>query len=104
MVGMGFMIRLILILVFISGCGNLPIAYLQNFSSVNDVIFGFPEYEITNEIYDSYENSFMKIRFGRGPHAILILAYINDDIYEYESVGIPFFSSFGKEILSQLNK
>ena len=29
---------------------------------------------------------------------------INDDIYEYESVGIPFFSSFGKEILSQLNK
>ena len=29
---------------------------------------------------------------------------VNDDIYEYESVGIPFFSSFGKEILSQLNK
>ena len=83
MVGMVFMIRLILILVLISGCGNLPIAYLQNFSSVNDVIFGFPEYEITNEIYDSYENSFMKIRFGRGPHAILILAYINDDIYEW---------------------
>ena len=25
-------------------------------------------------------------------------------MYEYESVGIPFFSSLGKEILSQLNK
>ena len=29
---------------------------------------------------------------------------LNDDVYEYESVGIPFFSSLGKEILSQLNK
>ena len=27
---------------------------------------------------------------------------INDDIYEYESVGIPFFASFAKEILSNL--
>ena len=25
----------------------------------------------------------MKIRFGKGPHAILILAYINNDIYEW---------------------
>ena len=29
---------------------------------------------------------------------------LNDDVYEYESVGIPFFSSLGKEILSKLNK
>ena len=64
MAGMAFMIRLILILILLTGCGNLPIAYIQNFSSVNNVIFGFPEYEITNEIYDSYESSFMKIRFG----------------------------------------
>ena len=27
---------------------------------------------------------------------------INDDVYEYESVGIPFFASFAKEILSNL--
>jgi hypothetical protein len=83
MVGMDFMIRLILILLFLSGCGNLPIAYIQNFSSVNNVIFGYPDYEITNEIYDDYEDSFMKIRFGRGPHAILILAYIRDGVYEW---------------------
>ena len=25
---------------------------------------------------------------------------INDDIYEYETIGIPFFASLGKEILS----
>jgi len=77
------MIRIFLILISITGCGNLPIAYVQNFSEVNNVIFGFPDYEITNEIYENYDNSFMKIRFGRGPHAILILAYINDDVYEW---------------------
>ena len=80
---MGFMIRIFLILISITGCGNLPIAYVQNFSEVNNVIFGFPDYEITDEIYENYDNSFMKIRFGRGPHAILILAYINDDVYEW---------------------
>jgi len=80
---MGFMIRIFLILISITGCGNLPIAYIQNFSEVNNVIFGFPDYEITDEIYENYDNSFMKIRFGRGPHAILILAYINDDVYEW---------------------
>ena len=77
------MIRILLILISITGCGNLPIAYIQNFSEVNNVIFGFPDYEITDEIYENYDNSFMKIRFGRGPHAILILAYINDDVYEW---------------------
>ncbi len=83
MAGMDSMIRLFLALIALAGCGNLPIAYIQNFSSVNNVIFGFPEYEITNEIYESYDSSFMKIRFGKGPHAILILAYIDDGIYEW---------------------
>ena len=83
MVGMDFMIRFLLILIFISGCGNIPIAYVQNFSEVNNVIFGFPDYEITDDIFENYDNSFMKIRFGRGPHAILILAYIEDDVYEW---------------------
>jgi len=83
MVGMASMIRLFLIVISLSGCGNLPIAYIQNFSEVNNVIFGFPDYEITKDIYESYDNSFMKIRFGRGPIAILILAYIEDDVYEW---------------------
>tara|TARA_B100000965_G_scaffold398778_1_gene417454 strand:- start:1544 stop:2158 length:615 start_codon:yes stop_codon:yes gene_type:complete len=77
------MIRMLSILILLSSCGNLPIAYLQNFSSVNNVVFGFPEYEITEEIYDDFDNSFMKIRFGRGPHAILILAYTKDGVYEW---------------------
>jgi len=93
------MIRLILILISLSGCGNLPIAYIQNFSEVNNVIFGFPDYEITKDIYDSYDNSFMKIRFGRGPYAILILAYIEDDVYEWVgSDDVRIFTLNGKII------
>ena len=83
MSGKGSMIRLLLAFFLLSSCGNLPITYLQNFSSVNNVVFGFPEYEITEELFNEYENSFLKIRFGRGPYAILILAYIEDDVYEW---------------------
>ena len=77
------MIRILAMLFLLSSCGNLPIAYIQNFSSINDVLFGFDEYEITKEVYESYEYSFIKVRFGRGPHSILILAYINNGIYEW---------------------
>jgi len=77
------MIRFIFIIIFITSCGNLPIAYIQNFSSVNNVIFGYKDFKITNDIFDSYEYSFIKVRFGRGAHSILILAYVNNDIYEW---------------------
>jgi hypothetical protein len=77
------MIRIAFVVLFLSSCGNLPITYIQNFSSVNSVVFGFPDYEVTEEIFNNYENSFIKVRFGRGPHAILILAYAEDNVYEW---------------------
>ena len=80
---MVFMIRVAFVLLFLSSCGNLPITYIQNFSSVNSVVFGFPDYEVTEEIFNDYENSFIKVRFGRGPHAILILAYEENNVYEW---------------------
>ena len=55
--GMDFMIRIFIAILLLSSCGNLPIAYLQNFSSVNNVVFGFPEYEITQEIFDEFEKN-----------------------------------------------
>ena len=61
----------------------LVIAYIQNFSSVNNVVFGYPDYDISQDIFDEYDNSFMKVRFGKGPHSILILAYIKNDVYEW---------------------
>ena len=77
------MIRIVFVVLFLNSCGNLPITYIQNFSSVNSVVFGFPDYEVTEEIFNDYENSFIKVRFGRGPHAILILAYAKDNVYEW---------------------
>ena len=77
------MIRIILALLFLSSCGNLPIAYIQNFSSVNNVVFGYPDYIISQDIFNEYDNTFMKVRFGKGPHSILILAYIKDGVYEW---------------------
>jgi hypothetical protein len=80
---MVFMIRMLFVILFLTSCGNLPITYLQNFSSVNSVVFGFPEYEITEEVFNEYDNSFIKVRFGRGPHAILVLAYVENNVYEW---------------------
>ena len=77
------MIRVAFIVLFLSSCNNLPITYIENFSSVNSVVFGFPDYEVTEKIFNDYENSFIKVRFGRGPHAILILAYEDDNVYEW---------------------
>ena len=55
-----YMIKYIFcIALLISSCGNLPITYAQNFSEVNNVLFGFPEYEITDSAYDEYEFSFL---------------------------------------------
>ena len=77
------MIRVAFVVLFLSSCNNLPITYIENFSSVNSVVFGFPDYEVTEKIFNDYENSFIKVRFGRGPHAILILAYEDDNVYEW---------------------
>ena len=77
------MIRVLFVALFLSSCNNLPITYIENFSSINSVVFGFPDYEVTEKIFNDYENSFIKVRFGRGPHAILILAYEDDNVYEW---------------------
>ena len=57
------MIRVVFVVLFLTSCGNLPITYIQNFSSVNSVVFGFPDYEVTEEIFNDYENSFIKVRY-----------------------------------------
>ena len=74
---------LLLVTLTLGSCSQLPLAYAQNFSEVNKVIFGFPEYDINQERYDEYEYSFAKIKFNRGPHSIVILAFVEDGIYEW---------------------
>ncbi len=94
------MIKYVFFIMFlISSCGNLPITYAQNFSEVNNVLFGFPEYEITDDTYDEYEFSFAKVQFDRGPHSILILAYVEGDIYEWVGLdNVKIFTKNGRVI------
>ena len=94
------MIKNIVVIAFLlSSCGNLPITYAQNFSDVNNVIFGFADYEITEEIYDEYEFSFAKVQFDRGPHSILILACIDGEIYEWVGAdNVKLFTKNGRVI------
>ena len=102
--GVLFMIRILLILIILTSCGNLPITYIQNFSSVNNVVFGFPDYKITQEIFDEYEFSFIKVRFGRGPHSILVLAYINEDIFEWHNFNVTQYDVLKtNKILEEIN-
>ena len=102
MIGAISMIRILLITLFLTSCNNLPIAYAQNFSSVNNVVFGFPDYEITPKIYEEYEFSFIKVRFKRGPHSILILSFVKDDIFEWAGLdGAKLFTQNGRVIKTE---
>ena len=96
------MIRILFVILFLTSCNNLPIAYAQNFSSVNNVVFGFPDYEITPEIYEEYEFSFIKVRFDRGPHSILILSFVKDNTFEWAGLdGVKLFTQNGRVIKTE---
>ena len=83
----------------LGSCSQLPLAYAQNFSEVNKVIFGFPEYDINRTRFDEYEYSFAKIKFNRGPHSIVILAFVDDDIYEWVGTdNVKIFTQNGRVI------
>lgn len=97
--GTKYMIKTLAILFLLTSCGNLPITYIQNFSSVNSVIFGFPDSEITQDVYDDYEFSFIKVKFARGPASILILAYVEDDIYQWVGIeDVSIYTRYGRVI------
>ena len=99
MSGMSFMIKKLLVILLLSSCGNLPIAYIQNFSSVNNVVFGFPDLDITEEIYNDYDYSFIKVRFARGPVSILILAFVEENTYQWVGAdNVSIFTENGRVI------
>jgi hypothetical protein len=95
-----YTIRYLLVIgLTLGSCAQLPLAYAQNFSEVNKVIFGFPEYDITQERFDKFEFSFAKIKFDRGPHAIVILAFVDNGIYEWAGKdNVKIFTKDGRVI------
>ena len=52
---------------------------------INDYFFGFESDNVSAQAYSNSEYSFANIKIGRGPAANVVLAYINDGIYEWRS-------------------
>lgn len=78
------MIKLLLLpLFFIGSCSQLPISYADTPLQIYRAAFGYPNEAVSQEIYESYEYSFAKVRFGKGQSAIMILAAVKNDIYTW---------------------
>jgi hypothetical protein len=94
------MIKLIKILLFFSllqSCSSFGV--IRSFSYLDGYIRGFESDKITKEYFDSSKYSFANVKIGRGPAATIILAYINDGVYEWRGAdGTVFFTKNGQLI------
>ena len=90
--------------------GNFVKFFVRGDEKVNDTINN--NLKIYNKVGSAY-GQLTETAFINSENQKIILTasmyvndnkIINDDIYEYESVGIPFFASLGKEILYHLEK
>lgn len=95
---MTFMTKLIILpLLLITSCAQLPISYVDTPMTIYRAMFGYPNESISNNTYDSYEYSFAKVRFGKGKSAIMILASIDNDLYTWiGSDGVQIITSNGR--------
>ena len=77
---------LIFTLSVMTACSSLPsIDYLDYAKSSFNYVSGRNNYNITQEYFDAQEYSFLKLRIGRSSPIIMVLAYVNDGIYEWVS-------------------
>jgi len=84
----------IILLIFNTACvgplNNQSTQYLRGY------FFGFNDDLINHDFYSNFEYSFAKIKFGRGPSIILVLAYISDNIFEWRSSdGVKIYTKDG---------
>lgn len=75
--------KIFLALLLISSCS--VISYSQVFPLMKNSIFGAPDQKITTEVYNDFEYSFIKVRYGRAGVAILSLASIDNDVFKWVS-------------------
>lgn len=95
-----YMIKLIKFSLFLSllqSCSSFGIT--RSFEYLDGYIRGFESDKITKEYFDSSKYSFANVKIGRGPAATIILAYINEGIYEWRGAdGTVFFTKNGQLI------
>jgi len=87
-------------LFFINSCTSLPpVAYLDITTSLYRQAFGYEATEITKEFYENFEYSFLRAEIGKSKDVILVLAYVNDNIFEWVSSDeISIFTKEGRII------
>ncbi|MDA8607077.1 YjbF family lipoprotein [Gammaproteobacteria bacterium] len=77
---------LIFVLSAMTACSSLPsIDYLDYAKSSFNYVSGRNDFKITQEYFDSQEYSFLKLKIGRSSSIMMVLAYVNDGIYEWVS-------------------
>ena len=77
------MIKLLLVLLAISSCANIPISYQDLPETFYRAAFGYPDIAIDQETYNENKYSFAKVRLGKASPVIMILLSIDDGMYTW---------------------
>lgn len=93
-----FMIRILLILLFLTGCDAFPL-YGYAFNSVKNSIFGYEDTPLTQEVVDKIPYAFIKARIGKGPSVIMILVNEKNGVLEWISADKVKIYTFNGKII-----
>ena len=76
--------KIAIVLLVLSSCSSLPsLDYFEAAKSSVNYVTGRNNFEITRENYNTEEFSFIKMRIGRSTPVIMVLAYVDDGIFEW---------------------
>tara|TARA_B100000029_G_scaffold421428_1_gene427698 strand:- start:562 stop:1245 length:684 start_codon:yes stop_codon:yes gene_type:complete len=75
------------IVIILSSCANLPPNVAGNFNQTykafSNLIFGFEDYPITQEVVDQIPYASMRMKIGKGPAGLLILESIDREANKF---------------------
>lgn len=76
--------KTIFVMIFFTSCSSLPsLDYIELGQTTAKYLTGRNNFEITKEMYQKEEYSFIKLRIGRSAPVIMVLAYVNDGVFEW---------------------
>lgn len=77
-------IKLVIFIFTLSSCSSLPsVNYFEAAKESAKYITGKNNFEITNETFLQQEYSFIKVRLGSSTPIIMVLAYMNQGVFEW---------------------
>ena len=94
-----YMIKLLFLILLLSSCGSLPVAYSDTPLMLYRTAFGYPYEPVTKDYFNSFKYSFARIRFGKGESFTIVLASVEDGVYKWISNdGAKIFTQDGRII------